>query len=67
MRKRISCKVVRSVTLGKTDDGLQRMSRSGAERRENSCTASLTYTARLVVTRTDIDDCHAVRTLDFCV
>ncbi len=66
MRKRISCKVIRSVTLGKTDRGLQCASGSNARRPGTAGAASFTYTSRLVVTRTDIEDGFGARTLDLC-
>ena len=64
MRKKIPCKVVRSVTLGESDDGLRCTVRSYAERTETASVASLTYTCRLVVIRADIDEALAARTLD---
>jgi hypothetical protein len=64
MKKKISCKVVRSVTLGESDDVLRSAIRSNAERIETPGVASLTYTSRLVVIRTYIDDGFGARTLD---
>ncbi len=64
MRKKIPCKVVRSVTLGQSDDALRCAITSNAERMETASVASLTYTSRLVVIRTDIDEALAARTLD---
>ena len=64
MRKKISCKVVRSVTLGQSADDLQCVNRSSGELIEAGSVASLTYTCRLAVTRTDIDEAFAAGTLD---
>ncbi len=66
MRKKIPCKVVRSVTLGKSDDAFRSAGGSNAERLEAASTAYLTYTSRLVVTKTDIDDGFSAETLDLC-
>ncbi len=66
MRKRIPCKVVRSVTLGKSDGVFRSAGGSNAERVEAASTAYLTYTSRLAVTKTDIDDGFGAGTLDRC-
>lgn len=67
MRKRISCKIIRSVSLGESADGLRKVGRPIASMAKAREVASLTYTNRLVITRTSIDDCFAARALDFCV
>ena len=67
MRKKIPCKVIRSVSLGKSDAGLHRPERSDAELTRPTGTACLTYTARMVATRTDIDDAFASHSIDFSV
>ena len=67
MRKKIPCKIIRSVTLGKSNAGLHRENGSDAEHNRTAGTAFLTYTARMVVTRTDIDDSFAEHSLDFRV
>ena len=67
MRKKIPCKVIRSVSLGKSDAGLHGTNGSDAEHAQTVGTAYLTYTARMVVTRTDIDDGFAAHSLDFSV
>ncbi|MHC4170881.1 MAG: hypothetical protein ACYSWQ_28420 [Planctomycetota bacterium] len=66
MKKKIPCKVVRSVTLGQSDGAFRCAIRPSAERMETASVASLTYTSHLVVKRTDIDETHAARTLDLC-
>jgi hypothetical protein len=66
MRKRISCRVVRSVPLGKSDDGLQNANGPSVHRLV-MCPAALFYTDRLVVTRTCIDERPATQVLDLYV
>ncbi len=67
MRKKISCKIIRSVSLGESADGLRKASKPKAHRTKTHRAASVTYTNRLVITRTSIDDDFTTRTLDFCV
>ena len=67
MRKKIPCKIIRSVSLGKSDVGLQQANGSDAERTGPAGTACLTYTARMVVTRTDINDGLTAHSVDFRV
>jgi len=67
MRKKIPCKIIRSVSLGENDAGLHRENGSDAEHTRTVGTAYLTYTARMVVTRTDIDNSFAEHSLDFRV
>jgi hypothetical protein len=66
MRKRIPCKVVRSVTLGKSDDRCRHVSGSSVYHSGAPDIASLTYTSRMVVTKSDIDDDYSASTLDLC-
>ena len=66
MRKRITCKVIRSVTLGKSDEGRHVMSGPSFDHAETDGLASLTYTSRMVVTKSDIVDDLTARTLDLC-
>jgi hypothetical protein len=62
MRKRISCKVIRSAPLDKSDNIALRADIPQAEYAD---TAALSYTNRLQITRIDVDptaqnlDCHA--------
>ena len=67
MRKTISCKVVKSVPLSKSDDGLRGAGKSNARHTGVGDVAALTYTSRLVIARTDIDDGLTAWILDFCV
>jgi hypothetical protein len=67
MRKTISCKVIKSVPLSKSDDGLRSAGNSNARHAGVSNVAALTYTNRLIIIRTDPDDCLTARSLDFCV
>lgn len=67
MRKRIPCKVIRSVTLGNNEDNPQSLSSSKTARDQSGQIAWFTYTARLAVTRTDMEDRVGTRFLDFCV
>ncbi len=66
MRKKIPCKVVRSVTLGKRGVCCRGARDSHAGQVEAASTAYLTYTSRLVVSKTDIDDDLTASTLDLC-
>jgi hypothetical protein len=67
MRKKISCKIIRSVSLGESADGLRKAGKPKAHRAKTRRTASVTYTNRLVLTRTSIDEGFRTRALDFCV
>jgi len=67
MRKRIPCKIIKSVPLYKGADGLQRAGKPEGRRAKTRKVASLTYTNRLVITRASTDDSLTARTLDFCV
>ena len=66
MRKRITCKVIRSVTLGKIVEGRQGVCESSIHHTRTDGIASLTYTSRMVVTKSDIDDECTARTLNLC-
>ncbi|KPK43254.1 MAG: hypothetical protein AMJ65_06355 [Phycisphaerae bacterium SG8_4] len=65
MRKRISCKIIRSVPLGERADKLQNAGKPKAHHANARGVASLTYNGRLVVTRTSMDYDSAARTFDF--
>jgi len=65
MRKRISCKIVRSVPLGERADKLHNAGKPKAHHAKSRGVASLTYTDRFVVTRTSIDYDLTARTFDF--
>ncbi len=67
MRKTISCKVIKSVPLSKSDDGLRGAGKLNARHAGIGDVAALTYTNRLIIIRTDPDDCPTARALDFCV
>jgi len=66
MRKRITCKVTRSVTLGKIVEGRQGVCESSIDRTCSDGIASLTYTSRMVVTQSDIDDECTAGILNLC-
>lgn len=66
MRKRIPCKVIKSVTLGRSDENCQNASGLRVDRPRTDNIASLTYTSRLVATKSDIDNVYTARTLDLC-
>jgi len=65
MRKRISCRVVRSVPLGKGGDALQ--STPAPPIHDFRTAGAIIYTRRLTITRTRPDDAASVRTLDLYV
>ncbi|MBL7187281.1 MAG: hypothetical protein ISS70_13250 [Phycisphaerae bacterium] len=65
MRKRISCKIIRSVPLGESADELQNTGKPKTHHAKTRGVASLTYTDRLVVTRMSIDYDLTARTFDF--
>ena len=64
MRKKISCKVIRSVPLIKSDDALWNRGKPSFRRPKTADVAALSYTDRLVVTKARLDDVSAARTLD---
>jgi len=66
MRKRITCKVTRSVTLGKIVEGRQGVCESSIRRTRTDDIASVTYTSRMVVTKSDIDDECTAGILNLC-
>jgi len=63
MRKKISCKIIRSVPLIKSDDALWNTGRPST-RQTKIADAALSYTDRLVVIKANLDDVPAARTLD---
>jgi hypothetical protein len=65
MRKRISCKIIRSVPLGERADKLQNAVKPKVHHARTRTVASLTYNNRLVVTRTSLDYDLSTRTFDF--
>ena len=65
MRKRISCKIIRSVPLGERADKLQDAGKPKTHHAKSRGVASLTYNDRLVVTRTSMDYDLTARTFDF--
>ena len=67
MRKRISCRVIRSVPLDRSDDSLRNVGKPSVHQRIIADAAALTYTGRLVVTRTGLDAAPSPRTLDLYV
>ena len=67
MRKRISCRVVRSIPLGVSGDAQQHAGRSDNKRPRISNTAALTYTDRLHITKAAFDERMAAQILDFYV
>ncbi len=62
MRKRIQCRVIRSVPLGKGDEGLKSGGRPSVH--DSLIADAVTYTHRLVITRTRPDEAPRARTLD---
>ena len=64
MRKKISCKIIRSVPLTKSDDALWNTGKPSARQSRIADAAALSYTDRLVVTKAGLDDVPAARTLD---
>ncbi len=63
MRKRIPCRVIRSVRLGKGGEAPQSASRPSV--RDSLVSKAVTYTRRLIITRTSLDAAPATQTLDF--
>ncbi|MHC4426474.1 MAG: hypothetical protein ACYSYV_10295 [Planctomycetota bacterium] len=66
MRKRISCKIIKSVPLDAGDDRLRQDCRANVQHPKITDIGTSSYTHRLVVTKTCIDDGPAVRFLDCC-
>jgi hypothetical protein len=66
MRKRISCKIIKSVPLNAGDDRPRQGCGANMQHPIISDTAVYTYTPRLVVTTTCIDDRPAAQFLDCC-
>ncbi|MHC4605276.1 MAG: hypothetical protein ACYS6W_18320 [Planctomycetota bacterium] len=64
MRKRIPCKIIRSVPLYRTDEGLQ--SQSGPGVHESLGADPVTYSRRIVITRTCPDEASAAQRFDLC-
>ncbi len=62
MRKRIPCRVIRSVRLGKGGEAPQSASRPDV--RDSLVSKAVTYTRRLIITRTSPDEASSVRTFD---
>lgn len=67
MRKTISCKVIKSVPLSKSNNGLHSAGKLNARHAGIGDVGALTYTNRLIIIRTDPDDGLTARALDFCV
>ena len=64
MRKKISCKIIRSVPLIKSDDAPWDRGKSSVRQPKIADVAALSYSDRLVVTKANLDDVPAARTLD---
>jgi len=62
MRKRISCRVIRSVPLGKGGEAPQPKNRPSI--RDSLIAEAATYTRRLTIMRTRCDEAASVRRLD---
>ena len=66
MRKRISCKIIKSVPLGTGDNRLRQFCNANVQQPKISYIGTSTYTPRLVVTATCIDEKPATLFLDCC-
>jgi hypothetical protein len=66
MRKRISCKIIKSVPLDAGDDQPRQGCGANMQHPTISDIGTFTYTPRLVVTKTCIDGSPAARFLDCC-
>jgi len=64
MRKKISCKIIKSVPLGGGDDRLHDGCRTSLQHSKISDIGTSTYTHRLIVTTTCIDNSPAAQILD---
>ncbi len=62
MRKRIPCRVIRSVRLGNGGQTAESTSRPSV--RDSLIADAVTYTRRLIITRTSLDEPAGVRTFD---
>jgi len=67
MRKRISCKVIRSVPLGACDDRQRSTSRPGIDRPGIGNVAGFTRTGRPLMASACVEDGMRSRALDFYV
>ncbi len=67
MRKRISCRVIRSIPLGRSGDAHRHASRPDHKHSKISDTAALTYTDRLDGTKVSFDEASAAQILDLYV
>jgi hypothetical protein len=65
MRKRIPCRVIRSVRLGKGGEAPESASRPSVQ--DSLVADAVTYTHRLTITRTRPDEAAAIQRLDFYV
>jgi len=62
MRKRVSCRVVRSIRLGKAGEALHSASTSSVG--DFRAAGPATYTRRLIILRTSPDEAAATQNLD---
>jgi len=66
MRKRISCKIIKSVPLGDSGNRLRQDYRTNLQHLKINDIGNSTYTPRLVVIKTCLDEKSAARFLDCC-
>jgi len=66
MRKKISCKIIKSVPLGTGDDRPRQSCNANMQYPKISDIGTSSYTPRLVVIATSINDSPAARFLDCC-